>query len=299
MIYTLCLDKREEKGIIVEYKLKDFDGNIKVIKSEILKSLISEGELCVINLTLTSDNKLRVHSIPTLNDLFKEDKGEETQFNLNHALNDNRGLLGDIDTNNCYLYKHKLFFYGTNLGLSVLDINNKGITNINRVTRNSVHPKIHPKKIFYIQNGQYLNIFVECAAWKIDYPTYEILHIIFDVYNDNYTVKNIFTNIKEPNELLLDSYDLGVNAIVTLQDKSKNVLPYFILLNKKTFVCYNITAPSKDAMSEYSFRLKTAVKNGETFDVEVQPTFGVELSLGPYNISVEKKTNSGRLSKDI
>ena len=54
-----CTDiKRNDKGIILGYTLKDNKGNIKSLKSADLKELIRTEKIVVNNLTLTSDNRL-------------------------------------------------------------------------------------------------------------------------------------------------------------------------------------------------------------------------------------------------
>lgn len=59
MISTKCTMKfRDETGKIMGYRLVDLKGQKQNIKPEILKAAIKNGQISVVNLTLTSDNRL-------------------------------------------------------------------------------------------------------------------------------------------------------------------------------------------------------------------------------------------------
>lgn len=59
MISTKCLTKfRDETGKIMGYRLVDLNGQKQNVRPEILKEAIKNGQIAVVNLTLTSDNRL-------------------------------------------------------------------------------------------------------------------------------------------------------------------------------------------------------------------------------------------------
>ena len=59
MIQALCLQKfRNKNNQIIGYRLQDRNGNTLDVKSEYLKQAIRNNQINVLNLTLTSDNKL-------------------------------------------------------------------------------------------------------------------------------------------------------------------------------------------------------------------------------------------------
>ena len=59
MLVAECLEKiRDEHGKIIKYTLKDENGCVKTVDADKLKWAIFDGGISVINLTLTSDNKL-------------------------------------------------------------------------------------------------------------------------------------------------------------------------------------------------------------------------------------------------
>ena len=60
MVYVSCIDKKIEKGNIVEYKLKDFEGNIEVISAEKLKGLISNAMYEINNEIYSGDYLMNV-----------------------------------------------------------------------------------------------------------------------------------------------------------------------------------------------------------------------------------------------
>ena len=168
MVYAYCVDKKSENGNIIEYKLKDFEGNVQIFKSNLLKAMIDDGSICVVNLTLTSDNKLRSHTIPTLNDVLNPEKNSNnTALNLNNVFNQNRPLLHNVEPQDCYLYKHKLFFKSN--GLNILDVNNQDVVKIIR------HKQTYYfNNIIYIPNGNCLNIIAETEIYGIDYGGEEV-----------------------------------------------------------------------------------------------------------------------------
>ena len=59
MIQALCLQKfRNKNNQIIGYRLQDRNGNTLDVKSEYLKQAIKNKQINILNLTLTSDNKL-------------------------------------------------------------------------------------------------------------------------------------------------------------------------------------------------------------------------------------------------
>lgn len=59
MITCKCVSKfRDSNNKIIGYKLLDLNGKTQDIRSENLKGAIKRGEISVVNLTLTSDNRL-------------------------------------------------------------------------------------------------------------------------------------------------------------------------------------------------------------------------------------------------
>ena len=59
MLKVKCIQKfKDKKNTIIGYRIIDQNGNTTDISSESLKQAIKQGELEVINLTLTSDNRL-------------------------------------------------------------------------------------------------------------------------------------------------------------------------------------------------------------------------------------------------
>ena len=59
MLKVKCIQKfRDKNTVIIGYRIVDQNGNMKDVSSESLKQVIQQGRLEVINLTLTSDNRL-------------------------------------------------------------------------------------------------------------------------------------------------------------------------------------------------------------------------------------------------
>lgn len=59
MIQTKCIQKfRDNSGKIYGYHLIDLNGQTQDVRPEILKNAIAKGQIKVINLTLTTDNRL-------------------------------------------------------------------------------------------------------------------------------------------------------------------------------------------------------------------------------------------------
>ena len=59
MLKVKCIQKfRDKNNIIIGYRIVDQNGNMKDVSSESLKQVIQQGRLEVVNLTLTSDNRL-------------------------------------------------------------------------------------------------------------------------------------------------------------------------------------------------------------------------------------------------
>lgn len=69
MIKCTCLSKiRDNNGKIVTYCLQDGQGNIQNMDSDILKNGIRAKQIDVVNLTLTSDNRLVDKNIIKMSD---------------------------------------------------------------------------------------------------------------------------------------------------------------------------------------------------------------------------------------
>lgn len=102
MIRVKCVEKIRSNNKIIAYILKDEQGNLKKFKAEAVKYYIKTGALDVINLQLTSDNRLINKEIKQDLDIEKEDK---TTKILNRAIVMGYDIV-EIDTNCehiCYL----------------------------------------------------------------------------------------------------------------------------------------------------------------------------------------------------
>ena len=64
MLQAKCIQKFKKNNQIYAYRLQDFQGNIKDVYSDQLKQAIKNQQIIIINLTLTSDNRL-VSTTPT------------------------------------------------------------------------------------------------------------------------------------------------------------------------------------------------------------------------------------------
>lgn len=59
MVKAVCINKfRDKNGIIIGYSIRDAAGNIKEVEAAVLKKAIKSNRVQVVNLTLTSDNRL-------------------------------------------------------------------------------------------------------------------------------------------------------------------------------------------------------------------------------------------------
>ena len=294
MIYTRCLDKKIEKGSIVEYKLQDFEGNTLVLSSEKLKGLIADGVIAVANLTLTADNKLRWHSIATLQNLNKSHQEEKSNINVDNLIDMNPGLLDDMTSKGSYTYQHKLFYVNKDSKLVVFDTETMQKKIIGDEKR-----KIIPDKIVYIQSGGYLSIF---ANYETNFKRRKYIgleHILYDIYMDKYDIVEVYDSEYSKDGLYVHNhFNFNVNEMISLMNKTNELVPILLLYNRNQGCFYYINVPSKDATIEFVTKLKTFEGNGWTFDVEVLPLSGIELSMGPYTMTIDKKTKSGRLFKD-
>ena len=75
MITVKCIEKfRNNSGQIIGYRLQDINGQIRDVKSECLKQAIKNNQISVLNLKLTSDNRL-------LDKSYKPQKPQKSQNN--------------------------------------------------------------------------------------------------------------------------------------------------------------------------------------------------------------------------
>lgn len=84
MIYAKCTMKfRDKTSKIMGYRLVDLKGQKQNIKPEILKAAIKNGQISVVNLTLTSDNRL----IDTSDKQYQQKKIDSTSVDEMHVKN--------------------------------------------------------------------------------------------------------------------------------------------------------------------------------------------------------------------
>ncbi len=151
MVYAVCIGKRKENNVIVEYKLKDFTNKTIVVGSEELKQFIKNGKIVVVNLTLTSNNKLVDSGIKDLDSLQKKEKVVKTrEENISSILEQNDPV--DIANNeNTFIYGGKMFFVDKHNMLCVIDVSknlNKGLCE--KVLFVAYIPKNNTMNIFVI-----------------------------------------------------------------------------------------------------------------------------------------------------
>lgn len=66
MIYTKCTTRfKDSKGNYV-YRVADFEGNLQNFRAKELRQAIKDGKIVVVNLSLTSDDRLVEKKIETL-----------------------------------------------------------------------------------------------------------------------------------------------------------------------------------------------------------------------------------------
>lgn len=294
MVYTCCIDKKIEKGNVVEYKLKDFDGNVLVMSAEKLKGLIADGVVSVANLTLTADNKLRTHTLATLKTLNKSHQDEKPVVNIENIIDNHPDLLNDMGSKGCYSYQHKVFYVNKNGELVVFDSETMQKKVIGDEKR-----KITAENIVYIQSGGYLSIF---ANYETNFKRRQfkgLEHILYDIYLDNYQITEVYDKKYADNGLYINNhFNFNVNEIIVLEDYDNQLVPLLLLYNKNNGCFYYISVPSVDAVVEFISKLRVFEKNECTFDVQVLGGSSIDLSMGPYTISIDKKSKSGRLTKD-
>ena len=150
MVYATCIGKRKENNVIVEYKLKDFSNKTIVIGSDELKDFIRNGKLTVVNLTLTSNNKLVDSGLKDLDSLRKKEKVTKTREENMDSVTNNLGSINIKDKDNSFIYENKLFFVDKHDMLCVIDV----VKNLNKGLCENVISAV------YVPVGRRINIFV-------------------------------------------------------------------------------------------------------------------------------------------
>lgn len=124
MVYAICIDKRKDGNTIVEYKLKDFANKTIILSAAELKQYISEGKLTVVNLTLTSNNKLVDSGLKDLDYLRKKSKiSKSCSENISSVAETNKIINSELESS--FIYNNKLFYIDKNNMLCVIDVNTK------------------------------------------------------------------------------------------------------------------------------------------------------------------------------
>lgn len=85
MVKALALSELVSNGKVIGYKLKDDQGNIMDVKSEAIKSAIKQNKINIINLTISTDDKLVMVKKEKNNNV----KNENKQNNI-EAVNENK-----------------------------------------------------------------------------------------------------------------------------------------------------------------------------------------------------------------
>ncbi len=296
MVYAYCVEKTTDNGNTYEYKLIDFAGNSQIFRSNTLKAMIADGSICVVNLTLTSDKKLRFHAIPTLNDVFNHEKNNTTTaLNLNNVYNQNRPLLRGVDPKDCYLYRHKLFFKKDYF--CVLDVNNQDI----QVLKTRIGRKYRVDNVAYIPNGNCLSIIAETCLYSLDYdPYYSLTEIVYDIYTNNYETypialeSNKFDNKGARTNFINNHYSLGGANVVTFKDKKNNLLPSFLINIKSN--SYIIKAPTLQVLVEFCQKLNNGESKG--LDFKITPQLNkLEVDFDNFKLYLLDTDRVGKLTK--
>ena len=150
MIYAICVGKRKENNVIVEYKLKDFTNKTTVVSADELKEFIKAGKITVVNLTLTSNNKLVDFKVKDLDLLKKKEKVVKTREENIDSIVENGRSINVKDRNNSCIYENKFFFVDKNDMLCVIDV----AKNTNKGICENVFSAV------YVPMGRRMNIFV-------------------------------------------------------------------------------------------------------------------------------------------
>ena len=150
MIYAICVGKRKENNVIVEYKLKDFTNKTTVVSADELKEFIKAGKITVVNLTLTSNNKLVDFKVKDLDLLKKKEKVVKTREENIDSIVENGRSINVKDRNNSCIYENKFFFVDKNDMLCVIDV----AKNTNKGLCENVF------SVVYVPMGRKMNIFV-------------------------------------------------------------------------------------------------------------------------------------------
>ena len=150
MIYAICIGKRKENNVIVEYKLKDFTNKTTVVSADELKEFIKAGKITVVNLTLTSNNKLVDFKVKDLDLLKKKEKVTKTREENMDSVTNNLGSINIKDKDNSFIYENKLFFVDKHDMLCVIDV----VKNLNKGLCENVISAV------YVPVGRRLHIFV-------------------------------------------------------------------------------------------------------------------------------------------
>lgn len=150
MIYAICVGKRKENNVIVEYKLKDFSNKVLVVEADELKEFIRNGKLTVVNLTLTSNNKLVDSGLKDLDSLKKKEKVKKTREENISSILEKNDPVDIVNNENTYIYGGKMFFVDKHNMLCVIDV----LKNLNKGLCEKVI------SVAYIPRNNVMNIFV-------------------------------------------------------------------------------------------------------------------------------------------
>lgn len=167
VVYAICIGKHKENNIIVEYKLKDFTNKTMVVAADELKEYIRSGKLTVVNLTLTSNNKLIDFKVKDLDLLKKKEKIVKTrEENIQSIVSESKSIKPN-GLKSSFIYNNKLFFIDKDNMLCVMDVN--------RNEHKGICEKVY--SVSYVPKGDRMNIFVVIEHNE----KYRLKRILFDL----------------------------------------------------------------------------------------------------------------------
>ena len=178
MIYAICIGKRKENNVIVEYRLRDFTNKSIVVSADELKDFIRNGKITVVNLTLTSNNKLVDTGVKDLDSLKKKEKVIKSRDENIKSIVYHNNTVKTKELESSFVYNNKLFYIDRYNMLCVLDVN--------RNEHKGICERVYSAS--YIPKGDKMHIFVIIE------------------HNDRYRLKRIAFNLDE-NKIAF-SYDL-------------------------------------------------------------------------------------------
>ncbi len=196
MIYAICVGKRKENNVIVEYKLKDFMNKTMVLEANELKDFIKTGKLTVVNLTLTSNNKLVDFKVKDLDSLKKKEKVSKTRDENIDSIVSRSKVIDSVDLDNSFIYNNHLFYINKNNLLCVVDVN----TNEHKAITERVHSATYVVK----NNKVYI------------FAVYE--------HNEKYRLKIVVFNLDENKvSYYYSSYFFEEGVVIGKQAKLTNI----------------------------------------------------------------------------